>query len=223
MSKNINRYKRIMPLSACLTFLFVMSNAVISKPLKVQITRDIASVEVLHKGKKVTIMRNQDGKNEIAADYAITSRDCPPFCIRPIKLAPGVETIAELEVIEYIQKISAGDKSILVIDSRTPGWVEKGTIPGAVNIPWTDLSLNAGGDSLTISDILTEQFGVVIEDDLFDFSNAKTLVMFCNGMWCGQSPRNIKTLIQLGYPADRIKWYRGGMQDWHILGLTTVK
>jgi len=187
------------------------------------ITADIASVEVKHKGKKVAIMRNQDGKNTIHADYAITSRDCPPFCIRPIKLAEGVETIAELEMLDYLKKSSSGDSSILVIDSRTPSWVKKGTIPGSVNIPWTQLDLEAGGNSLSIAEILTEQFGVVFDDDLYDFSNAKTLVMYCNGMWCGQSPRNIKTLIKFGYPADKIKWYRGGMQDWHILGLTTVK
>ena len=53
-------------------------------------------------------------------------------------------------------------------------------------------------------------------------AGAKTLVMFCNGMWCGQSPANIRTLLRFGYPADKLKWYRGGMQDWEILGLTTV-
>ena len=215
-----------------LPFLFIILGLHISmvtakekdqQALKVGITADIGSVIVKHQGKSVVIQRNQDNKNKIAADYAITSRDCPPFCIRPIKLAPGVETIAELEILEYLQKLSQGDTSVLVIDSRTPNWVEKGTIPGSINIPWTTLSLTAGGNSLSIAEILTDQFGVSQEDDLFDFSNAKTLVMFCNGMWCGQSPKNIKSLIKLGYPADKIKWYRGGMQDWHILGLTTVK
>jgi rhodanese-related sulfurtransferase len=78
-------------------------------------------------------------------------------------------------------------------------------------------------DPLTIAGILTDQFGAKFSDDLWDFSDTKTLVMFCNGMWCGQSPRNIMTLLKFGYPADNIKWYRGGMQDWEILGLTTVK
>jgi len=191
--------------------------------LKVGITADISSVTVKHQGKTVIIQRNQNNKNTIDSDYAITSRDCPPFCIRPIKLATGIETIAELEIIEYLQKISNGDQSILVIDSRTPSWVKKGTIPGSINIPWTQLSMTAGGNALSIAEILTEQFGVIVEDDLYDFSQAKTLVMFCNGMWCGQSPKNIKTLLKFGYPANKIKWYRGGMQDWHILGLTTVK
>jgi len=206
-----------------LGFLFCCFNAVAGEKLKVMITADIASVEVKHQGKAVVIKRNQDNKNTIHSDYAITSRDCPPFCIRPMKLAKGIETVAELEMLEYLQKVSKGDNSILVIDSRTPNWVKKGTIPGSVNIPWTNLDLKAGGNALSIAEILTDSFGVVFEDDLYDFSNAKTLVMFCNGMWCGQSPRNIKTLLKFGYPAEKIKWYRGGMQDWHILGLTTIK
>lgn len=193
-----------------------------NEKFSVQITADIAKVTVKHQGKDVVIQRNQNSKNTIHPDYALTSRECPPFCIRPMKLAEGVETIAELEVLEYLKKLSAGDSSILVIDSRTPSWVKKGTIPGSINIPWTELSLSAGGNSLTIVDILTEKFGVKNQDDLFDYSNAKTLVMFCNGMWCGQSPKNIMTLLKLGYPAEKIKWYRGGMQDWHILGLTTI-
>ena len=60
-------------------------------------------------------------------------------------------------------------------------------------------------------------------DGFFDFSQAKTLVLFCNGPWCGQSPNNIKGLLKIGYPASKIKWYRGGMQEWESLGLTTVK
>ena len=32
--------------------------------------------------------------------------------------------------------------------------------------------------------------------EVFDYGSAKTLVMFCNGMWCGQSPASIKTLLK---------------------------
>lgn len=192
--------------------------------LKVKITRDISSVDVKHNGKKVTIMRNQDNKNEVNPAFAKTSRNCPPFCINPMKLAPGVETLGEVEVLEYLKKMTAGDKSILVIDSRTPDWVKRGTIPGSVNIPWVKLSVKRGADPITIAEIVIEQFGgKELDDDTFDYSNAKTLVMFCNGMWCGQSPNNIRTLLKMGYPAAKIKWYRGGMQNWENLGFTTVK
>jgi rhodanese-related sulfurtransferase len=55
-----------------------------------------------------------------------------------------------------------------------------------------------------------------------NFSNAKTLVMYCNGIWCGQSPTAIKKLLDYGYPASKIKYFRGGMQNWESLGLTVV-
>jgi rhodanese-related sulfurtransferase len=48
-------------------------------------------------------------------------------------------------------------------------------------------------------------------------------VLYCNGIWCGQSPTNIRQLLALGYPAHKLKWYRGGMQSWKALGLTTVE
>jgi rhodanese-related sulfurtransferase len=188
----------------------------------VGITPEMSSIEVMHNGKMVKIERNQDNKNTIEADYALTSRPCPPFCIRPIKLAPGVETIGELEMIDYLVEAGKPGSNILVIDSRTPDWVAKGTIPGSVNIPWTLLKEDTS-DPITIAEVLARRFGAVDEDGLWNFSGVKTLVLYCNGMWCGQSPRNIMTLLKYGYPADRIKWYRGGMQDWAALGLTTVK
>jgi rhodanese-related sulfurtransferase len=190
--------------------------------LHVNLTADLPSVDVMHGGKKVTVMRNQDEKNTINPDFAKTSRKCPPFCIQPGTLAPGVETISELEVLQYLKKMSGGDKTVMVVDSRTPDWVEKGTIPGAVNIPWDQLNIGKS-DPITVQELLEKHFGVKNQDGFYMFDNAKTIVMFCNGPWCGQSPTNIKGLLKIGYPAEKIKWYRGGMQDWEVLGLTTVK
>jgi len=190
--------------------------------IAVRITADMASAGIVHNGKKTTISRNQDQNNTVNPAFAKTSRKCPPFCIQPSTLASGVETIGELEVISYLRKMADGDESILVIDSRTPDWVKNGTIPGSVNIPWTTLNPAQGADPISIGEILTGRFNVREQEGLWDFSNARTLVLFCNGMWCGQSPNNILNLLRFGYPADKIKWYRGGMQDWEILGLTTV-
>ncbi len=191
--------------------------------LRVNITPSIASAVVRHGESLVTVMRRQSPSSTVNSIYAKTSRDCPPFCIQPITLSPGVETIGELELLEYLQRIKDGDKSILVIDSRTPEWLEKGTIPGAINIPWTTISPGAGADPFEIADVLETKFDAIAQEGLWNFSNAKTLVLFCNGNWCGQSPTNIRTLLQFGYPAHRIKWYRGGMQAWEGLGLTVVR
>jgi rhodanese-related sulfurtransferase len=190
--------------------------------LEVNISTDLASVDVIHNGRKVTIMRNQNQSNSVNPDFAKTSRKCPPFCIQPSELAPGVKTIAELEVLHFLKKISDGDASVIVIDSRTPAWVEKGIIPGTVNIPWDTLNIGKS-DPAIVQEILGNQLGARRCDDFWSFDNVKTLVMFCNGPWCGQSSTTIKDLLKIGYPAHKILWYRGGMQDWESLGLTTLK
>jgi rhodanese-related sulfurtransferase len=190
---------------------------------EVNITPEIESVSVKHGDSEVSIMRNQNQKNTVNPAFAKTSRKCPPFCIQPATLAPGVETIAELEMLEYLKRRSEGDDTVLIVDSRTPAWVAKGTIPGAINIPWISLNPAKGADPISIGEILEGQFNARNLEGLWDFRDVRTLVMFCNGMWCGQSPNNIRILLGYGYPAHKIKWYRGGMQDWEILGLTTAK
>lgn len=195
----------------------------LSADLAVGITRSMDKFEGTINGKTVTIMREQNQSNHVNPVFARTSRRCPPFCVQPANLGRGVETIGELELIGYVKRMAAGDTGVLLVDSRTPDWVAKGTIPGAINVPWTKLNPNKGADPISIGEILTGTFGAREIEGLWDFSKAKTLVLFCNGTWCGQSPNNIENLMRFGYPADKLKWYRGGMQDWEILGLTTVK
>ena len=214
--------KTLLATAAVSATLLSPAGALAADEVVVNIVRGMASVEVMHGGKKVIIMRNQDEKNTVNPVFAKTSRKCPPFCIQPATVAAGVETIAELEVLDYLKRMSEGDDSILVIDSRTPDWVKKGTIPGSINIPWTSLNPAQGADPISIAEIMEGRFGVKLLEGLWDFSNARTLVLFCNGMWCGQSPNNILNLLKFGYPAHKIKWYRGGMQDWEMLGLSTV-
>jgi rhodanese-related sulfurtransferase len=196
------------------------STSTAPKAIEYKITEEIPSVTVMHNGQPVVIVRNQNPENTINPAYAKTTRKCPPFCVNPISIAPGVETIGEVEMLDYLKRASAGEP-IVVIDSRTEDWVAKGTIPGSVNVPWTHMGV--ANDPANMATVLEFHFGVERTDKFWDFRNAKTLVLFCNGMWCGQSPTNIRNLLAIGYPAHKIKWYRGGMQDWEALGLTTVK
>jgi rhodanese-related sulfurtransferase len=175
----------------------------------------------VHNGTKIRIERNQDNENIIDLDYALTSRPCPPYCIQPVSIHPDVETVGELEVLQYLKRMSEGDNSILLIDSREQHWLAKGMIPGAINIPWTRLH-NRKASPAEIADIMHFQFNAVRVGDLWTFENSRTLVLYCNGPWCGQSSTNIRALINFGYPANKLKWYRGGMQNWKALGLTTM-
>ena len=190
--------------------------------MKVKITPKLGHVDVIHNGQKATISRDQNSKNTVNPAFAKTSRPCPPFCINPISMGHGVETIGEVEIIHYAKMMSDGDSSIMVIDNRTPDWVKRGTIPSAINVPFTKLAQSKGATPVDIAEAM-ESFGATEMDGIWDYSKAKTLVLFCNGMWCGQSPMGIRSLLKHGYPADKIKWYRGGMQNWEILGLSTAK
>jgi rhodanese-related sulfurtransferase len=152
--------------------------------------------------------------------------------------APGIETYGEVEMFGFMEgPLRDGDG--LLIDARTPQWYEKGTIPGAINIPFTsfpdnpkdsawnqilkDFGAAPRGDVGQVERTL-EEWGLVdagFKTEDWDFSGAKELVLFCNGPACDQSPRAIKALLSVGYPAEKLKYYRGGMQIWQLWGLTT--
>lgn len=179
-------------------------------------------MDVMHEGRLVRIQREPDNFNQIDPDFAMTSRPCPPYCVQPMQLGSGVETVGELELLDYLQRITRRDESVLVIDSRDDDWlIRSGIIPGAVHLRWERLHPKHASPE-AIADMLELQFGALRTDPLWNFENAKTLVFYCNGPWCGQSPTNIKQLLAMGYPAQKLKWYRGGMQVWKSLGLTTA-
>jgi rhodanese-related sulfurtransferase len=182
----------------------------------------LPSLEVMHLGQLVTIRREHDASATIRAEYALTARPCPPYCIQPMQLAAGVETFGELEVLAQLKRKGEGDATRIVIDSRTTDWYAKGTIPSAINIPYAQDMAGHATDLLGVRKTLFEMFGVTEKNGIYDFSTAHTLTIFCNGPWCGQTPNYIRTLISLGYPAAKLKWYRGGMQDWCSLGLTVA-
>ena len=216
------------------------SNAI---AMDVKLTDYLAYVEVGHAGEQVRIQRIQDQNNVLTDGFAKTSRKCPPFCIQPMQVAPGVKTVGEAEIFRFMDRqLKSG--SGMIIDARTPSWYKKGTIPGSVNIPFTEFAGEVD-DLETI--MVLEKIGAVQRENVswftrtfetlmaklglfdahmktekWDFSGAKELVFWCNGPWCGQSPRAIKSLLGHGFPAEKISYYRGGMQMWKILGLTVV-
>ncbi|MFY9975603.1 MAG: rhodanese-like domain-containing protein [Chromatiaceae bacterium] len=189
--------------------------------LRVKITESLPFVELGVGKDRILLMRHQDPDHTVESPYDQTARGCPPYCVQPMHLAPGVETIGELELIEHLRRAASGEP-VLVIDSRTPVWTARGMIPGAVEIPYDRLD-PATADPAAVVELLQLEFGAARVDGLWNFETAKTLVFYCNGAWCGQSPTNIRALLNYGYPAHKLKWYRGGMQAWEQLGLTTVK
>ena len=190
-----------------------------AKPGKpVYITKGVLQVEVINpeSGKTRIIKRNQDRSAVIDETYARTSRGKihPMNPFKPHK----VETVGELEVIDYIKQLSDGDDSIRLVDTRKQSWYEvNGHIPLSINIPAKIFKRE-----IDTIEIMEDEFGVQVGQRLMDFSYAKTLVMYCIGPWCGKTPSAIKLLLSYGYPAEKLKYYRGGMQSWKGLGLTVI-
>jgi len=186
--------------------------------LEVNLTENLPFIDIEYEGKSMRIERIQDTNHRLTNSFAKTSRPCPPFCIHPMKASIGVQTVGELELLDFLMTKVKSDSGLL-IDARLPDWYRKGTIPGAVNIPFT--LLVAGPDDPHTAEVL-KALDAVEQDGEWDFRDALELLLFCNGPWCDQSPRAINNLLALGYPPDKLYYYRGGMQVWQLLGLTTV-
>jgi len=197
---------RIIALAAAIGLLLGSSAAFAAAEKQVNIRPDVPSVVVETADGPVTIERIEDTENEITGYFAKTSRACPPFCIQPAEAAEGVATIGELELLDMLT-----DKEARVVDARTVDWHAEETIPGSLNIPYTEIAGRL------------DELGCVKDAAAWDCTNAVRVALYCNGLWCGQSPTAIRAMLRETYPADRIFYYRGGMQAWKILGLTTVE
>lgn len=211
--------------------------------VEVQLTEELESIEVRHKGKMVRVERIQDPGHTVDAVWSKTSRKCPPFCIQPRIPVEGVNFVGEYEVVDFmVNKVNTGEG--LIIDARLPSWYQKGTIPGSVNIPFTVFehspehadvqkalvtmgAMRRDKVSGMVRGIEKQMakvglFNADMKTGYWDFTSAKEILVWCNGPWCGQSPHAIRALVTLGYPAAKIHYYRGGMQAWQVLGLTTI-
>jgi len=181
---------------------------------KVKITPDIASMYVYHKGKAVKVHRIQDTKHKLTGEYARIYR--PGKDIQPIKMHKDIQTIAEVELLKFM-KTKGNQKKGLVVDLRPKQDYKKESIPSAVNIP-----AKTKDNKAKVEKILKVLGAKRLADGSLDTSNVMEVAFYCNGLWCDKSSEFIKAFLELGYPAEKMLYYRGGFQMWKILGFTTV-
>ncbi|SFV57912.1 hypothetical protein MNB_SV-14-1125 [hydrothermal vent metagenome] len=185
--------------------------------LEVNIKEGLPFVEVKINGKIIKIQRIQDTNHKLTNSYTKTSRPTPPFGIQPFQPIKGIKTVSELDVIDFIKDKLPTNKGIL-IDARMPKWNRVGTIPGSINIPFSVLTPSSKVSYQKIIALL----GGKKEGNKWNFENAQSILIFDNGPWCQQGVRAMQNLVKIGYPKSKILYYRGGMQYWQILGLTTT-
>ncbi len=181
---------------------------------KVKITPEISYIYVYHKGKAVKVHRIQNTKNKLTGEYARTYR--PNQDIQPIKMDKDVQTIGEVELLHFMKNKVNKKKGILV-DLRSKKAYKNESIPSAVNIPFKTIN-----NKTKVEKILKVLGAKRLADGSLDTKKVQEVAFYCNGLWCDKSSEFIQTFLELGYPADKMLYYRGGFQMWKILGFTTV-
>lgn len=126
----------------------------------------------------------------ISTEPGLVEVDTTWGTVQPMQAAQDVLTIGELEVFHH-QKTN-----LSIIDTRKANTTDGVSIPNSKSIPYDELA------------------GRMDELDK-EYPN----IYFCNGPQCPQSSTAIKNLLNAGFPADRILYYRGGMHDWITMGL----
>ncbi len=106
-------------------------------------------------------------------------------------------SIGSVRTIGELELLDHRERGLPLIDTRLPHFHREGTIPGARSIPHEQ--------------ILDRE----LDPD-------RPTVFFCNGPQCAATPEAIHALLEAGYPAHRILYYRGGMHDWVTLGYPIV-
>lgn len=216
--------------------LFVLPSLVFTSDI---ISVQFSGVDVSHKDTELVVKRNSPPECKeisLTAENILSenlSADRIPLkckksniitfgSVQPMSIDKDIRTFGELEVLRFLEILEFNSDKYALIDARRSYWYESMTLPGSVNISYYGLRENKRH---------TEDYTRALEllnvkkdkDNNLDFSQAKEIVLFCNASWCVQSVWAIKSLIKMGYPKNKIAWYRGGLQDWVGLGFTTVK
>ena len=173
-----------------------------------------AQASFIFDGVRVEIAPNSPDAPVYAARFAALSPFCDPGCIAPETAAAGVRTVIELDVLDFLVNEVAENQGLLV-DARMPDGRALGFIPGSVSLPHQTLAKeNAFRD-----DIL-KALGARKFEDVLNFVDAQSLVVFDSGPSQNEASALIAHLLDAGYPSEKIRYYRGGMQVWSVVGLT---
>ncbi len=189
-------------------------SGVVATTLWAQVMDSVTPVAFVFNGQEKSISQSADTAPEIVARFAVRAGDCRDICVGPASPAPSISAIGEAEVINFVgSSVANGDG--LLIDARTQVRRSTGFIPGSINVPVALLAQ----DNPYFSDILLAMGGKNIGGEM-EFSDALPVVVFDDGPMMHDASDFINALIGVGYPASKIRYYRGGMLVWSTLGLS---
>lgn len=175
--------------------------------MRAAMRENLMSVHVLHENKEVLIERRVSN----------SKKSCPPFCIEPIKIKEVI-TVGELEVLDFINTLKE-KKSQLLIDVRESIIYGKATIPGALNLPFFMLKDDSKYQE-EILKLLGAELSTHNLNQKWVFKNPQSLLIFGSSVTSNEASGTIKQLLKLGYPSNKLFFYRAGIESWKALGLT---
>ena len=121
----------------------------------------------------------------------------------------------ERKVVSFVAEQVANGPGLL-IDSRNAADRTSGFITASVNVPGKLLL----PENTFLNDIMQAMGARSFEGSL-NFADTLPLMIFDDGPSTTDTPNLINSLLALGYPAEKISYYRGGMLVWTALGLNT--
>lgn len=104
----------------------------------------------------------------------------------------GFKLMTTDEVMLYMKEKKI---SIIVVDARSPEEFGLGHIPGAINIPDTDV----------------ENYYNKYQDRL---KKAELIIVYCSGGSCGSSEEVASQLIKKGIPVSKVAVHQDGLPGW---------
>ncbi|WP_420861548.1 rhodanese-like domain-containing protein [Algirhabdus cladophorae] len=168
-------------------------------------------------GQELSISRQISVNQAKAARFSVTQDGCSGLCLAPISAGTGVATIGEMEVTKFLVDYTQAGTGLL-IDARLPTARSDGFLPTSVNVPH-----QAVEDGNPYRNQILSALGAREYDGILNFSDAMDLVIFDAGPSDSRALKLIENLLSAGYPPEKLRFYRGGMQVWASLGLNFVE
>ena len=196
-----------------LATLFALSTLGLTTGLTAQEDGQLTNVSFVLNGQERSFSQSQAVDAAAVAALFQPATPCDGICLAPMIAAEGVVTVGEREVIAFVTDVVANGEGLL-IDGREPEARDIGAIISSVNLPGSLL----GEDNPFRNDILLA-LGAREFEGIFNFADAMPLMVFDAGPASYDAVGLIQTLVSLGYPEEKIQYYRGGMQVWAALGL----
>ncbi len=103
--------------------------------------------------------------------------------------------VTEITRDELKAKMDRGD-DLVIVETLGPGYYEDAHLPGAINIPHTEV------DELAPK-LLSDK--------------SREIIVYCSNRACQNSPQAARRLTALGY--ENVRDYEEGKQDWIEAGL----